>query len=53
LQRGNPKQEIVNAINRWRKFEEAKGSMPKMDMRSYYAQIEQLIPMMLLYSEAL
>jgi hypothetical protein len=44
---------VVDAINRWRKFETAKGCMPSMTMRSYYAQIQHLFPTMLVYSEAL
>ena len=45
--------EVVDAQNRWRKIERAKGKKPSLAMIETYADIEQLIPMLVRYSAML
>jgi hypothetical protein len=44
---------VIEAQNRWRKFERAKGSRPKLTMIETYADVEQLIPTLVRYSAML
>jgi hypothetical protein len=43
----------VDLINRWRKFEQARGRHPALAMRDHYSDIEILIPELVKYSQAL
>jgi len=43
----------IDIINRWRKFEEAKGSRPSLNMRDHYSEIRQMVPALLRYPQAL
>ena len=43
----------IDLINRWRKFEEAKGSRPSLNMRDHYSEIRQMVPALLRYPKAL
>jgi hypothetical protein len=45
--------EVVEAQNRWRKIERAKGKKPSLAMIETYADIEQLIPTLVRYSAML
>jgi hypothetical protein len=44
---------VIEAQNRWRKVERAKGNRPKFTMIETYADIEQLIPTLVQYSAML
>jgi hypothetical protein len=44
---------IVDFINRWRNYENAKGRKPRRAMRDHYTDIEILVPGLLQYSMAL
>ena len=44
---------VINAQNRWRKVEAAKGRRAKFSMTENYSDIEQLIPTLVRYSEML
>ena len=44
---------VINAQNRWRKIEAAKGMRPKFGMIENYSEIEHLIPTAVRYSEML
>ncbi len=44
---------VIEVQNRWRKFERAKGSRPKVKMIETYADVEQLIPTLVQYSAML
>ena len=44
---------VINAQNRWRKIEHAKGKRPHLSMIENYSEIEQLIPTLVRYSELL
>ena len=44
---------VINAQNRWRKTEHAKGRRPNLSMIENYSEIEQLIPTLVRYSELL
>jgi len=43
----------VELINRWRKFEQARGRRPVLPMREHYSDIRILIPEMVKYSQGL
>jgi hypothetical protein len=43
----------VELINRWRKFENARGKRPALPMREHYSDIAILVPELIKYSEAL
>jgi hypothetical protein len=43
----------VELINRWRKFEGAKGRHPSLPMHEHYSDIEVLIPELVKFSQAL
>lgn len=43
----------VDLINRWRKFERARGRRPAMPMHEHYSDIEILIPELIKFSKAL
>ena len=43
----------VDLINRWRKFEQARGRWPTLAMRDHYSDLEILIPELVKYSQAL
>lgn len=43
----------VELINRWRKFEQARGCRPVLPMREHYSDIRILIPEMVKYSQGL
>ena len=45
--------EIIELMNRWKKFERAKGRRAKMSMMETYADIELLLPTMIQYSAML
>ena len=40
----------IEAINRWKKFEQSKGRRAKLSMLETYADIEQLISTLVQYS---
>jgi hypothetical protein len=44
---------LVDLINRWRKFENARGRRPTLVMHKHYLDIEILIPELIKYSQAL
>jgi hypothetical protein len=44
---------LVELINRWRKFESARGKRPALPMREHYSDIAILVPELIKYSEAL
>jgi hypothetical protein len=44
---------LVDLINRWRKFENARGRRPALSMHGHYSDIEILIPDLIKYSQAL
>lgn len=46
-------EKVIELINRWRKMEAAKGSLPGLPMRQVYTQVRSTVPVMLLYSKAL
>ncbi len=43
----------VDAANRWRTFEDAKGCRPRLAMRDHYSDIRLIIPALLRFSEQL
>jgi hypothetical protein len=43
----------VELINRWRKFEQARGRRPVLPMQEHYSDVKLLIPEMLKYSQGL
>jgi hypothetical protein len=43
----------IDLINRWRKFEQARGRRPALAMRDHYSDLEILIPELVQYSQAL
>jgi hypothetical protein len=43
----------VELINRWRKFEQARGRRPALPMREHYSDIKILIPELVRYSQGL
>jgi hypothetical protein len=43
----------VDAVNRWRAFEGAKGHRPRLAMRDHYSDIRLIIPALLRFSEQL
>jgi hypothetical protein len=43
----------IDLINRWRKFEGARGRMPALPMQDHYSDIKILIPEMVKFSQAL
>jgi hypothetical protein len=43
----------VELVNRWRKFERARGRRPVLAMRDHYSDVRILIPEMIKYSQAL
>lgn len=43
----------VDAVNRWRTFEGAKGHRPRLAMRDHYSDIRLIIPALLRFSEQL
>ncbi len=45
--------ELIDLINRWRKFEGAKGRRPALGMQNHYSDIEILIPELVKFSQAL
>jgi hypothetical protein len=45
--------QLIDLINRWRKFEEAKGQRPRLAMQDHYSDIEILIPELIKFSQAL
>ena len=49
----NVPSEIIELMNRWKKFERAKGRRAKMSMMETYADIELLLPTMIQYSAML
>jgi hypothetical protein len=44
---------LVDLINRWRKFEKARGRRPTLAMHEHYSDIQILIPELVKYSQAL
>lgn len=46
-------EKLIDLINRWRKFEGAKGRRPAMGMQDHYSDIEILIPELVKFSRAL
>ena len=46
-------QPVIDAHNRWRKVERSKGRKPKLDMIEEYADIAQLVPTRVKYTEML
>ena len=44
---------VIETMNRWKKFERAKGRKANLAMIETYADIEQLIPTMIQYSAML
>jgi len=43
----------INAMNRWRATEQAKGCKPKSKMQDHYSDIRQMVPTLLRFSQAL
>jgi len=43
----------INAMNRWRAAEGAKGRRPRMRMQDHYSYISQMVPVLLRFSSAL
>ena len=43
----------LDMVNRWRKFEDSKGSRPHMSMREHYLEIKLVLKRALVYSKAL
>jgi len=44
-------QSIVDAMNRWRAVENARGRRPTLPMREHYAEILMLVPLLIQYSK--
>ena len=47
------KDKHVELINRWRKFEDARGRQPSLPMVEHYSDVQQLVPEMVKFSQAL
>jgi hypothetical protein len=45
--------DTVNLVNRWRKFENAKGRQPRLSMQDHYSDIQILVPELTKFSQAL
>jgi hypothetical protein len=45
--------QLIDLINRWRMFEEAKGRRPRLAMQDHYSDIKILIPELIKFSQAL
>jgi hypothetical protein len=43
----------VDLINRWRKFEDARGRRPTLAMHDHYSDIDILVPELIMFSQAL
>jgi hypothetical protein len=43
----------VELINRWRRFEDARGRQPSLPMVEHYSDIQQLVPELVKFSQAL
>jgi len=43
----------INAMNRWRTADQAKGVKPKAKMQDHYSDIRQMVPTLLRFSQAL
>jgi hypothetical protein len=43
----------INAMNRWRTSEQARGCKPKAKMQDHYSDIRQMVPTLLRFSQAL
>ena len=41
---------VIETVNRWKKFEQAKGCRAKLSMIETYADVEQLVPTLVQYS---
>ena len=47
------KDKYVELINRWRKFEDARGRQPSLPMVEHYSDVQQLIPELVKFSQGL
>ncbi len=45
--------ELIDLVNRWKKFETARGRWPEMGMQDHYSDVEILIPELVRFSQAL
>jgi hypothetical protein len=43
----------IDAMNRWRSTEQAKGRKPRLKMQDHYSDIQQMVPTLLRFSKAL
>ena len=43
----------IDAMNRWRNFENARGRRPRLKMQDHYSNIKQMTPTLLRFSQAL
>ena len=44
-------QSVVDAMNRWRSVENARGRCPKLPMRQHYSDIQMLVPLLVQYCQ--
>ena len=44
---------VIELVNRWRKFERARGRMPSLSMQQHYTQMQAMLLMFWRYSRAL
>jgi hypothetical protein len=47
------KDKYVQLINRWRKFEDARGRQPNLPMVEHYSDVQQLVPELVKFSQGL